>query len=80
MTKKEELINFISENVIDGVNELRTIEHFMDTMDPLDRYFSIPKEKLITTIENNFTDDLVGNMPNDPHEVKMLAWQVVSVV
>ena len=83
MTKKEELIQFINDNIND-TNELFTYERVVkvqgDTVVDVGQYgtrgFTATNEHLINAINNGFNDNLIGNIGNDKVVVEILNWKI----
>jgi len=76
MTKKQELLLFIQENIND-TNMLFTSEIFIEDDKELTRTYAVRTERLPIIINSSFNDDLIGNLPNDKHTVKINNWTTV---
>jgi len=83
MTKKEELIQFINDNITTK-NELLTYERIVETQGDTvvevgqkgTRGFTATNEHLINAINNGFNDNLIGNIWNDKITVEILSWKI----
>ena len=75
MTKKEELLEFI-ENNVDENNKLLTIEVLANENVGVRRRFMMSKEKTIERIKEWFTDDLVGK-PDGDKEIKIIDYKKI---
>ena len=83
MTKKEELIQFINDNITTK-NELLTYERIVETQGDTvvevgqkgTRGFTATNEHLINAINNGFNDNLIGNIGNDKITVEILSWKI----
>lgn len=83
MTRKEELIQFIKDNITTE-NELLTYERIVETQGDTGikvgtqgtRGFTATNEHLINEINNGFNDNLIGNIGNDKIIVEILSWEI----
>ncbi len=85
MTRKQELLEFIEENINDQ-NKLRVREiilsadrssNVLKTGSKGYKNFSTSKDNLIQAIRNGYSADLQGHAPGDPHLVRILGWEVI---
>ena len=85
MTRKQELINFINNN-ISGEKHLRVIERIITPAPNQDvikenhigyKTFGGNKERTIEMIGASYSDDLIGNLPGDQNVVKILDWFII---
>jgi len=82
MTIKEELLNYIEDNVTDSAY-LKVHEIVLDTGEgsSLHTYqkgtklLTIPKARTLTII-SDFSDELVGQYPNDTNTIQILSWEL----
>jgi hypothetical protein len=87
MTKKQELLDFISVNVNININKKLTLtevpieihpdDNYITYDDVISRSLSMPNDVIIKIIEENFSDNLQGKYPYDNktlYEVK--SWSV----
>lgn len=86
MANKQDLLEFINDNIEDGVTMLRTVERIIicdpnnDMLNNDDigyKGYATPKANLLDIISNNFDDALQGNLPNDPNVIKILDWWTI---
>ena len=83
MTKKETLIQFINDNIVNE-NELLTYERIVEVQGDSvvkvgqqgTRGFSATNEHLINAINNGFNDNLIGNIGNEKITVEILNWEI----
>jgi hypothetical protein len=87
MTKKEELLNFITTNIdIDTNKKLIVVEvptdihpddNYITYDDIISRSLSMPNDLIIKIIEENFSDNLQGRYPYDNKTLyKIKSWNV----
>lgn len=87
MTKKEELLLFINDN-INETNKLRTVERivipsseesFLKANDGGNKTYSIDKETLVKEITEHFDDDLIGGVSGDLNVSQILYWFTIAI-
>ena len=77
MTKKEELLEFVELNV-DEFCTLQFNSIIQQTGESCTMTVGTRKERILTIITENFTDNLVGHMPNDSVIHEILNWTVIG--
>jgi hypothetical protein len=78
MTKKQEILTFISDFVTD-TDYLITYEKLVETNQRGTKTWMTTKANAQSIIQNRFTDNLIGSMPNDEvHQVLIEAWTYVQ--
>jgi hypothetical protein len=75
MTKKEKLLNFISNDVDISINkklivievpiDIHSDDDYITYSDVVSRSFSMPNDLIIKIIQENFSDNLKGKYPYD---------------
>lgn len=64
MTKKEEISLFVNQYVNDEVS-IQFETNMIDFGERCLMFVSASKEQIITILQDYFSDDLIGHMPND---------------
>lgn len=73
MTKREELIKYVEDYVNDEI-AVQFITMMVETNETCFMFVSATKEQVIDILNKNFTEDLVGSMPNDITVHHIIGW------
>jgi hypothetical protein len=77
MTPKQELLNYINENVTD-IDYLFTYEMFPTTLQKGTKVWITKKQEVLDIITNRFGDELIGFMPNSHlREIMITSWTLL---